>query len=160
MATETAEAQGGRRASQPVQNNSGLFSTIYDNRGAPITLYTGNEGFSLDIVGSENAWIWVDLFTNNTTRSRQFYAAVVGFETRQDGDATVFTRDGDDQGGLVRIRGSAVEPNWLPYVGVSNLQAAIDRAITLGATKVVSDDDAAILIDPAGAGIGIAQIGG
>ncbi len=159
-ATQIAQANGARLARQPVQNNSGVFSTIYDNRGALITLYDGNEGFSLSSVGNENAWIWVDLFTDNTSRSRKFYAAVAGLKTEHVDGETYFTRDGQERGGLIRLSGSDPAPNWLPYVGVGNLQAGIDRAVSLGAIQVAANDEAAILVDPTGAGFGIIAVGG
>jgi len=159
-ATEVAVAKGARQARAPVRNSSGTFSSIFDNRGALLTLYTGTEGFALDGVGQENVWFWADLFTDNPAQSRKFYAAVAGFQTQGVEDETYFVGNGEERGGLVDARGTKVEPNWLPYVGVSNVAATVERARSLGATTVIVEDDAAILVDPTGAGIGIAEIGG
>ena len=68
---------------------------------------------------------------------------------------TVFTRDGVPRGGLVSVPASQIEPNWLPYVLVRDLDQTIGKARELGASVLAREPGAAILLDPTGAAVGI-----
>ncbi len=151
----TVKSSGGRLSEQPVQTSNGTFAAILDPSRAPVTLYDGTAGIVLGGSARLNTWVWVDLLTNDTTRAKRFYRSVAGMETRKTGANTVFVSGDAIRGGLVYLRRSQVEPNWLPFVLVGDLGATIAKAEGLGAGVLIKDDYSAILLDPTGAAIGV-----
>jgi predicted enzyme related to lactoylglutathione lyase len=114
--------------------------------------------------------IWNDLITEDLASARQFYGGLFGWtfekaEAQGGGDYLV-ARDGDIfVAGLrsveARTDGQKVT-RWLPYMSVDDVDAAIDRSKTGGATVVVGARDVSIgrvaaIIDPEGAVLGIAR---
>jgi hypothetical protein len=134
-----------------------LFGVVHSKNGDPA-----------DFVGDLNEWVWLDLWTDNVERATAFYSAVAGYEVLplpNDGP-----RNGAHlvSGGYVRagvmqkndVRDTAV---WLPYLRVADAKAATDKAraaggkvlrepVTLGRVTV------AIIADPTGAPVGVAQL--
>jgi predicted enzyme related to lactoylglutathione lyase len=114
--------------------------------------------------------IWNDLITEDLASARQFYGGLFGWtfekaEAQGGGDYLV-ARDGDIfVAGLrsveARTDGQKVT-RWLPYMSVDDVDAAIDRSKTGGATVAVGARDVSIgrvaaIIDPEGAVLGIAR---
>ncbi len=160
QATNAATANGGKLVRSPFTTSAGTFSTVRDSRGALLVLYTGTEGFPLDAEQKLNTWNWADLLTDDPGRANAFYKAVAGMEMRRDGEQIVFLSGGRVRGGVVQISRSRIEPTWLPYVAVSDVRNTARRSQELGGGPLTITDDAAILLDPTGAAIGVAQIGG
>lgn len=160
QATGAATANGGKLVRSPFTTSAGIFATVRDPRGALLVLYTGTEGFPLDAAQKLNTWYWADLLTDSPSWTKAFYKAVAGLEIRQDGELTVFASNGQARGGVVQVSRSRIEPTWLPYVAVSDVRKTARRSQELGGGPLTITDDAAILLDPTGAAIGVAQIGG
>ncbi|WP_425043769.1 VOC family protein [Primorskyibacter sp. S87] len=154
-AIHTTESLGGKLSQRLDTEGRGVFAAISDNSGATLTLYDGSAGVPRSDGLTLNSWVWVDLLTDNTSRARHFYRELVGFETRKSGKFTIFTKAGRTRAGLVRVPRSQVEPNWLPYVLVADLEATIASARSLGGGLLTREGEAAILLDPTGAAIGI-----
>ena len=157
-----AKRKGGKTVSGPLQTSDGNFILIRDPSKAALTLYDGSQGFPLDQPAKVNTWVWVDLFTNNTGGARNFYRSLAGFETKTTRDShgtsfVVFTADGQPRGGLVQVGRSEIEPNWLPYVLVDDLEVAAAKATGLGGRVLAQEDGSAIVIDPTGAAIGVTE---
>lgn len=138
------------------------FALIRDSSGAELVLYDGEGGVPTGQDTRVGDWIWTDLFTSRVSAARGFYKALAGFDTRKvkssDGDVfEVFQSGGADRGGLVYAKSSQIEPNWLPYVLVSDVDATLNKATSAGARVLEQDGSVAILIDPVGAAIGIAD---
>lgn len=153
---------GGRVLSGPEKTDTGTFAVIRDAAGADVILYDGTGGVRLNDTASSGDWIWADLMTGKVTIASRFYKSLVGFDTRTETSSDgqkykVFSSNGKDRGGLVYVSRSQIEPNWLPYVYVDDLDAAINKAASLGARLLEKDTGVAILIDPVGAAIGIAD---
>ncbi len=154
-ATRRALAAGGEQVGSPFRIGDTLFSRVRDNRGALLVIQNGPDGFPLDAAGQAGVWGWADLFVDNPSRARSFYRSVAGFETRQDGDVTVFERDGLERGGLVGVPDNQLGSTWIPYVGVASISETVARAQELGGTQLALEDRAALIIDPTGAVIGL-----
>ena len=156
---QTVKSSGGRLTAQPVQSEAGVYAVVRDNTGATLTLFDGTGGVPRGEAAKNNSWVWVDLITPNTSGAKRFYRSVAGFDTRQNKSSgrtyTVFTRDGKDRGGLVRASRSRIEPNWLPYILVENLDATIAKSNALGGRLLAREGGVAILIDPTGAAVGV-----
>jgi predicted enzyme related to lactoylglutathione lyase len=74
-------------------------------------------------------------------------------------------RDGRPRGGVAKIEWKGVKPNWVPYVGVKDIDAVVLKAKKLGGKVLIGldpdrEDDVAILADPSGAVFGVQQLGG
>ncbi|SLN41658.1 27 kDa antigen Cfp30B [Falsiruegeria litorea R37] len=161
-ASTRAQTSGGQQIGSIFAGPNGTLAAVRDPGGAPVTLYDGTEGIPLGSEPPPGSWVWVDLLTPDPGAAETFYRNVSGFETRvgdrsDTGKFRVFTSDGKDRGGLIRVSRKQASHMWLPYVLVENLGDTIDMATKLGARLAVRGGDLAILIDPAGAAFGIAQ---
>jgi predicted enzyme related to lactoylglutathione lyase len=113
--------------------------------------------------------IWNDLITEDIDAARQFYGGLFGWSFRDverpGGRQYVVARLGDVYvAGLLaadrRDDGQNVS-RWLPYVSVADVDDAVRRSATAGASVVASPRDVALgrvaaIIDPQGAVIGLA----
>ena len=159
-AVKTSTGLGAHLVQGPVETPEGSFAVIRDNSRALLTLYDGQEGIPLAGPDRAGTWAWVDLFTNKPASAQRFYAGLSGFQAGTARDSagqafTVFTKDGVPRGGLVSVPASQIEPNWLPYVLVRDLDQTIGKARELGASVLAREPGAAILLDPTGAAVGI-----
>jgi predicted enzyme related to lactoylglutathione lyase len=125
---------------------------------------------------------WMELYARDREAAAAFYCAVVGYVPRSwaGHDYTLLAAGEHTVGGVVSLDEEALAagapPQWLPYVGVDDVDAFVPRALGLGARAVVPPFDAgdvgrvAVLQDPAlaafavlarrdGAGMNIADAG-
>jgi uncharacterized protein len=94
------------------------------------------------MVNSHGRFVWYELMTTEIKTAKAFYANVVGWGTR---DASMpglayslFTVGDAPVTGLMNLpedaRGVGVTPHWVGYVGVDDVDAAVDRIKQLGGT--------------------------
>ncbi|SER34464.1 VOC family protein [Microlunatus flavus] len=113
---------------------------------------------------------WVDLFTSDPERSQAFYAALLGWEFADQGEAyggyTLATKDGQNVAGLMRNSGDSGTPDtWSTYLATADVEASVARATEAGATVLAPPlavgrlGSMAVLVDPAGAVVGLWQAG-
>ena len=101
---------------------------------------------------------WNELLTGDDG-VRGFYEAVFGY-TSLPGHGWVLLSEGEARAG-VRRSSRVVPPAWVPYVGVDDVEAAVERAVELGATvlerpvRVPDLGRFALLADPLGAVVGV-----
>jgi predicted enzyme related to lactoylglutathione lyase len=107
-------------------------------------------------------FVWHELWTPNTAGAHEFYASVVGWRTQawdHDPSYSLFVGPNGPLGGAMQKR--AGTPQWLPYVGVTDVDAAIATVTRLGgrthtlATDLPNGGRHAVLVDPQGAPFGI-----
>ncbi|MCW2539924.1 MAG: putative hydroxylase [Frankiales bacterium] len=109
---------------------------------------------------------WVDLLSSDTESSKAFYGALFGWvanEAREDLHGYVtFTSDGHPVAGMMgRMPGMDSPDVWSTYLATDNIDASVDAATLAGAQVLASPMDVAdlgrmaLLIDPAGAGLGL-----
>lgn len=156
-AERVARAEGGA-VEVPTQTDGtdGRFAVLRDRQGALFSAYSGKIGSVT--TGQTGQWAWVDLFTTNTASASRFYRKIAGFKTvrmKGRGPDRFFVSDSVPRAGLIPIKGKSIESAWVPYVFVADLEKAIGRAERLGGKLVARDQEAAIIIDPAGAAIGL-----
>lgn len=151
---------GAKLVTNPLKTSDGTFATITDPSGAYVTLYDGALGVDPELANQAGNWHWADLLTSDTNSAKRFYKSLVGFDVARKGNETEFTINGEQAAGLVRVDKSEIDPNWLPYVAVSNLEASLALVSENGGALLARNDEAAIIIDPTGAGIGMIQVGG
>lgn len=112
------------------------------------------------------SFIWYELMTDDVDAAIRFYGAVIGWTARDSGMGGdnpyhLLSADSVDVGGLMKIpaeaRSAGMKPCWLGYVGVENVDAAVDKAKGEGAAVHVPPTDIpnvgrfAMIADPEGA---------
>lgn len=139
----------------------GSYALVRDPTDALLALYSDAMPTPHNV--RQDRWIWFDLFTDDITKSENFYrglaraSIVVTDEVSGQADK-VLIRDGYPIAGFVEIKETTLAAAWLPYVGVSNIDDRISRARQLGGVLLVRNNVAAIIIDPVGAAIGLHQV--
>ena len=155
--------QGGLLHLGPLQvEGRGRMAVASDPGGAMIVLLQPSDGAPPESGHEPGRWIWVELWAEKPAREVDFYNRWVGYravevKTPSAPAYRVFVRGTTPRAGLAEIPIRNVKPNWLPYVQVADVKAAVDHALQLGARLFARDDDAAVLIDPTGAAIGIQE---
>jgi len=110
-------------------------------------------------------FVWYELHTNDPESAVRYYMSLLGWGTTvwEGGPTpyTMWTNRDVPVAGLLPLQehtGSlATRPGWLPYIGVPEVDAAADKATTLGAAvclapmSIASVGRMAVLTDPQGA---------
>lgn len=111
---------------------------------------------------------WVDLFTSDPERSRAFYSAVLGWEFADQGEEyggyVLASAGGEPVAGLMRNSDGSGSPDaWSTYLATEAIEETVDAAVEAGATvlapamQVGPLGSMAVLVDPAGAVVGLWQ---
>lgn len=154
----------------------GRLAIASDPEGALLALLEaeGSRGGKADraAVGREVApretrsrgWRWYELWVEHPERAAAFYGRLTGLaveriERAPGGPYFVLVSDGRARLGVRAIPVRDVEPSWVPYAGVADLDAVVARARELGFAVFARDAHAAVLIDPLGAALGVQEVG-
>ena len=111
------------------------------------------------------AWAWHEVMTNDVATAQAFYTHVFGWTARGSGmpgmTYTLFAKDGVAVGGCMALpehEGQpACAPQWVAYVQVDDVDAAVERSTSKGGSVDMPAMDipgvgrVCILRDPAGA---------
>jgi predicted enzyme related to lactoylglutathione lyase len=149
----------------PVGRGAGLV----DPTGAAFCLWKGSNGDPPDVEQTPaGGWIWNELWTTDAKAALGFYEKAFGYthDTMDMGPQGSYyilkTADGKGRGGLMQSTMPGVPSMWLPYVHVTDCDAAAAKAQALGAKKlVVPPSDIpnvgrfAVLLDPVGTALGL-----
>jgi uncharacterized protein len=123
------------------------------------------------MVDYHGRFAWYELMTTDVAAAKTFYAKVVGWGTKDavtpDWRHTVFTAGTTFVAGLtglpVEARKTGARPTWLGYVGVEDVDAAVDRIKRLGGavcippTNVLDISRFSIVTDPQMAMLAVIQ---
>jgi uncharacterized protein len=101
------------------------------------------------LVSSHGRFVWYELMTTDMKSAKAFYASVVGWGARgasMPGSAySLFTIGDSPVTGLVNMpeeaRRTGVTPRWTGYVGVDDVDAAVERIKQLGGAVYVPPMD-------------------
>ena len=101
------------------------------------------------MASSRGRFVWYELMTTDRESAKAFYASVVGWGTRgasMPGPTySLFTTGDFPVAGLVNLpedaRGTGVTPRWIGYVGVDDVDAAVDGIKQLGGAVYVPPTD-------------------
>jgi len=113
-------------------------------------------------------FVWQELMTDDTASAAAFYSKVVGWHAQPSSADPSYTQFGIGSGyhaGMMRLpneaRASGAKPQWLPYIGVADVEATAASAERLGGhikkpgTDIPTVGRFAILSDPQGAAFAI-----
>jgi predicted enzyme related to lactoylglutathione lyase len=100
-------------------------------------------------MANDGHFIWYELTTTDPQAARAFYTSVVGWGTRDastpDAPYTLFTAGDAAAGGLIGLsedaRKMGAQPRWTGYVGVDDVDAAVDQLKRLGGAVYVPPTD-------------------
>jgi predicted enzyme related to lactoylglutathione lyase len=109
-------------------------------------------------------FIWYELLTTDPDAAAAFYGSVIGWEANSAGqtgmDYRQFSVGGTNVGGMMALPPGAAEkgmrPGWLGYIGVDDVDAAVDAIAAAGGAVHVPAQDIpgvgrfAMLADPQG----------
>jgi uncharacterized protein len=101
------------------------------------------------IVNSHGHFVWYELMTTDVKIAEAFYASVLGWSARgasMPGSAySLFTIGDFPVAGLMNMpedaRRTGAPPHWIGYVGVDDVDAAVDRTKQLGGAVYVPPTD-------------------
>ena len=118
--------------------------------------------------GYENGDIgWMQLNTTDADSAISFYTELCGWEKREGPfpGYHVIANGDENLGGITGLPEGESRPHWIPYVTVSDADAIIAKAGSLGGSLLVPPSDLpdggkfAVISDPQGGAIGVAQYG-
>jgi hypothetical protein len=107
---------------------------------------------------------WNELVTNNVPAAKKFYAQLLGWKTQPFGkgvEYTLFKKGRDSTGGMMKCPKPGNPAQWIPYVFVDDVDAAVKKTAKLRGKVAVPPFEVptvgriAILVDPQGAAFGI-----
>lgn len=112
---------------------------------------------------------WYELMTLDTAAAKDFYGAVIGWQTQkwEAADYTMWTAAIGPVGGLMTLpeqaKAMGAPPHWMGYLSVANVADVATRATELGGRVYVPPTELpdgarfAVLADPTGASFGVHQ---
>jgi predicted enzyme related to lactoylglutathione lyase len=107
-------------------------------------------------------FVWHELMTPNRSGAQEFYSKAVGWKAEpweKDSSYMMFTAASGPLGASVETREAT--PQWVPYIGSTDVDAAVEAATRRGATVTTppttlpSAGRYAVLADPQGAAFGV-----
>ena len=110
-------------------------------------------------MGAPFVWYDVTATADEADTVREFYSTLLGWTIGPDTDPGPYNgwiMDGEQPwASVIEATGPATSGRWIPYVQVDDLDVAVDKATSLGATVVAGKADG-----PAGTAVTIADPGG
>ena len=95
-------------------------------------------------MGAPFVWYDVTATAGQADTVREFYGTVLGWTIGPDtspGPYNGWITDGDQPWASVIEAGDVTAGRWVPYVEVDDLDTAVDKAVSLGATVVAGKTD-------------------
>lgn len=117
-----------------------------------------------------NTLEWNELVTPDPEAAIGFYCELFGWTTEKfpmpGEDYTMFKHNGQFFGGVLKTPEPGIPTHWLNYVSVEDVDAAVEKAKSLGASvcagpmSIGEAGRIAVISDPQGATIGLHQASG
>lgn len=163
--------RGGTVVLAPVMlGERGMTAVFKDHEGALFGAVHSRNGDPADYAPDPNEWLWLDLWSDDVARTADFYAAVVGYTTVPiDGEVlrhgVHLVSGGFARAGIMEKRAERATPTWLPYVLVTDVASAVASARAAGGKILLEPVElkrakVAIVADPTGAPVGLAEMSG
>jgi predicted enzyme related to lactoylglutathione lyase len=168
-AADAVTKAGGKVVVAPVMlGERGETAVFQDTEGALFGAVRSRHGDPADYTADVNEWVWLDLWTNDVDGAAKFYRAVVGYEVlplQQEGlrSGVHLVSGGFVRAGIMQKADARNSSVWLPYVRVADATEAVSKARAAGG-KIIREPISvgraivAIIADPTGAPVGVAQL--
>jgi predicted enzyme related to lactoylglutathione lyase len=167
----TATAAGAKGLMPPINFGAvGRAAVIADPTGAALSLWRGADGDPADVDKTPlGGWFWNELHTPDAKAAVAFYEKVfgLGHDAMDMGPMGTYyvLKDAAGKmraGAMQQPAGMQGPAHWLPYVHVADCDAAVAKAMQLGALQtIVAPQDIpnvgrfAVILDPTGAAIAL-----
>jgi len=170
-AAAAVSANGGKVVVAPRSlGERGETAVFQDPEGVPFGAVRSKHGDPADYLGDVNEWAWLDLWTADVTRATEFYRAVVGYEVypvqlHELRRGAHLVSGGYARAGVMQKNDPRTSAVWLPYVRVVDAKLAAEAARAAGGKVLREPADVggavvAVIVDPTGAPVGVAQLVG
>ncbi len=164
-----AEELGGRAMAGPFDvMEHGRMAVLTDPTGAVFALWQAYKHPGATVLDEEHTLVWTELVTDDTKKAGPFYEKLFGWtqEAFPGMDTYAIFKRGDAMAGgmMTKLPEMGPVPNhWMPYFGVADAKASLDKAKALGAksthgpTEVPGVGVMGVIQDPQGAHVSIMQ---
>lgn len=168
-ALASVEAAGGETLVTPRRLwGRGEVALLGDPEGARFGVLRADGGDPPDRFPQPGHWLWHELWAKDGAAMAAFYAPVGGYQVEGPlaGEGPVerhLLSGGYPRAGIVDVPRNDLPSGWLHYIRVADLAATLRRAQAAGASVLLAPDPdirqgrVAILRDPLGAAIGVAE---
>jgi hypothetical protein len=142
----------------------GRMAVLQDPTGAMFCVWQAKRHTGVAAFQEPNAFSWSELLTRDTAAATKFYTSLFGWSTKVTDNPAGFSYthwclDGQDFGGMMAIapQMGPVPPNWMNYISVTDCDACVAKATSLGGKLCNPPFDIpdvgrmAVLSDPQGA---------
>ncbi len=157
-----AAAAGGKTVLKPFDMPSrGRIAVLKDPQGATFGVVQSSHGDPADRKADINEWLWNEVWTDDVPAAVAFYQTVGGYRLVEKTVADTFyrylERDGQPRVGLLDAPSPRIGNTWAAYIRVADVEAAVNKAKTLGGyvlmapTAAIRNGTAAVITDPSGA---------
>ena len=169
-AARYAAAHGGKVVVPPrLLTGRGEVAILADPEGAPFGVIHSSSGDPPDYLAEDKQWVWVELWAKDPKAMADFYSGLADYEVdpveRPNGSLGYFLASGGyTRCGIIPSPAPSIAPAWLPYLRVEDVKAATKQAEQAGARVVVPpnvavrDGRVALILDPTGAALGLAEV--
>jgi len=146
----------------------GRVAVVRDPEGASFALVASTAGDPPDHGFDRNDFFAAELWAQDRDAAIIFYRAIVGYdlELRELWNGKPYhllVVSGVPRAGVVQIPWASIQPNWVPYIAVEDVDAVARRAVSLGGRLLIEPDpnvregNVAIIADPTGAVFAVQQ---
>lgn len=129
----------------------GRISLMSSKKGALMMLVRSFGGDPPDADPEVGGWLWWELWTHDPDRSMNLLSEMTGLEPEMielnEASYRVLRDPQARRIGIVHAP-PEVNPTWLPFFRVADVDASAKQAVALGARLVHQDERSAILVDP------------
>ncbi len=159
QSTAKARELGGSVLAGPMDvSEAGRMVVLADDQGAAFALWQPNQNKGVGVRDEPNTLCWNELQGRDIDAAKHFYPPLFGWRMKESDEYTEWHLGENAVGGLLLSQAPPeVPPFWMPYFAVEDCDAATAKALTLGATALVSNMDIehvgrfSVLTDPQGA---------
>jgi uncharacterized protein len=156
-----AEALGGGVVLAPMEiPGTGTLAAASDPQGGVTLLWQPGPFAGAEVVNAVGAWCWNDLQTADPAAAAPYYEALFGWSVSEipgtEGAYMSVAHEGRAIAGIMRATRAIQQPYWTAYVGVDDVDAALERATGAGGRTIVEpmavpSGRFAVGLDPQGA---------
>ena len=147
----------------------GEYVLVQDPQGALVMLLNAEDGDPADTGVARNGWLWTELWTSDREAATTFYKSLVGYSSTTVADdggqpIDVLGRDGKARVTILDTPLTEVDPNWLPYLLVDDVEMAAKKIAAAGGKVIIPPQrdsrnfDIAVVADPTGGVFAIQEL--
>jgi predicted enzyme related to lactoylglutathione lyase len=146
---QKVKAKGGRVHVPPTDIPTvGRFSVIADPQGASLSVFSPNQPMQAHDTSKPGEISWNELITSDSNAAFAFYSELFGWKVLEDmdmgpaGKYRIYGQGDQRYGGMMtKTPDMQIPPSWVHYINVDDLDAAIARATSKGAKKLMGPVD-------------------